>query len=74
MKLKDLWVRIGNIEISSKDMTKLSLECGKAVIEYDEPNTPEGVSKFSGLYAVQTKLSLYVHMRSVKIIEISQGV
>ena len=46
MKLKDLWVRIGNIEISSKDMTKLSLECGKAVIEYDEPNTPEGVSKF----------------------------
>ncbi|MCD8279366.1 hypothetical protein [Enterocloster citroniae] len=49
MKLKDLWVRIGNIEVSSKDMIKLSLECGKAVIEYDEPDTPEGVSKFSRL-------------------------
>ena len=49
MKLKDLWVRIGNIEISSNDMTKLSIECGKAVIEYNEPNTPKGVSKFSRL-------------------------
>ena len=49
MKLKDLWVRIGNIEISSNYMTKLSIECGKAVIEYNEPNTPKGVSKFSRL-------------------------
>lgn len=49
MKLKDLWVRIGNIKVSSNDMTKLSIECGKAVIEYNEPNTPKGVSKFSRL-------------------------
>lgn len=49
MKLKDLWVRIGNIKVSSNDMTKLSIECGKAVIEYNDPNTPKGVSKFSRL-------------------------
>lgn len=49
MKLKDLWVKIGNIKVSSNDMTKLSIECGKAVIEYNEPNTPKGVSKFSRL-------------------------
>lgn len=49
MKIKDLWIRIGNIAISSKDITKLSLDGGKAVIEYDEPDTPEGVSKSSRL-------------------------
>nr|DAL70360.1 MAG TPA: hypothetical protein [Caudoviricetes sp.] len=56
MKLKDLWVRIGNIVISSKDMTKLSIECGKVVIEYIEPDAPDGVSKLSKLVCHQSKV------------------
>nr|DAZ32470.1 MAG TPA: hypothetical protein [Caudoviricetes sp.] len=47
MRIKDLWIRVGNVVISSKDVTKLSLERGQAVIEYAEPDTPKGVSKFS---------------------------
>ncbi len=47
MRIKDLWIRVGNVVISSKDMTKLSFERGQAVIEYVEPDTPKGVSKFS---------------------------
>lgn len=49
MKIKNMWLKIGNIAISSKHITKLSIECGRAVIEYSESNTPKGVSKFSTL-------------------------
>ena len=41
MRIKDLWIRVGNVVISSKDVTKLSLERGQAVIEYAEPDTPK---------------------------------